>query len=159
VVFPRLELQLAAAQIELDVGKLHQEQFVLVARLQIRALIAVVQAPGLGAQPDGAVGQPPAVFAAWAFRVGQEPFQPLSELRQAETLLPGEAVEPDVGPDLLQVILQPGDRLQETGVAQLAIITQTAITLSHGLSPVKAFNCQISAVVIKGLLLFVGGAP
>jgi hypothetical protein len=78
--------------------------------------------------------------------VGQEPFQSLSELRQAKTLLPGEAVEPDVGPDLIQEALQPGYRFQETGVAQLAIITQTAITLSHGLSPVKAFRCQLSAI-------------
>jgi hypothetical protein len=83
----------------------------------------MVELPTLGAPADGAVIQTPTVPTAGAFGVSQEPFQPLSELRQAETLLPGEAVEPDVGPDLVQEALQPGDRFQETGVAQLAIIT------------------------------------
>ena len=90
----------------------------------------MVEPPGLGADPDGAILQPRPFLTAGTFRVGQKPLQPLPELRQAKTLRPGETVEPDVGPDLFQVGLKPGDRFQETGVAQLAIITQTAITLS-----------------------------
>ena len=103
VVFPGLELQLAAAQVDLDVGELHQEQGELVAAFQVRTLVAMFDLPSLGTDPDGAVLQAPPILAAGAFRVGQEPFQALSELRQAETLRPGEAVEPDVGPELFQV--------------------------------------------------------
>jgi hypothetical protein len=142
------ELQLAAAEVDLDVGKLHQEQFILVAGLQVRALIAVAQTPALGTDPDGAVLQASPVHAAGAFRVGQKPLQPLPELRHAKTVRPGKAVKPDVGPDPVQIFLEPGDRFQETGVAQLAIITQTAITFSHGLSPksslwLSAFSNQL----------------
>ena len=137
MIFPGLELYLAAAQVDLHVGELDQEQGVLVAGLQVRALVAMFEMPGLGADPDGAVVQTPPVPAAGAFRVSQEPFDPLPELRQAEAVGPGKAVEPDVGPDLFQVALQPDDRFQETGVPQLAIITQTAITLSPGRSPMK----------------------
>jgi hypothetical protein len=77
VIFSGLELQLAAEQIDLHIGELHQEEVEFVARLQVRALITVFQPPGPGAQPDGAVLQSPAFFAAGALSVGQKPRQSL----------------------------------------------------------------------------------
>jgi hypothetical protein len=143
MILPGLKLQLAAAQVDLHIRELDQEKVVFVAGLQVRALITVLQIPALGADSDGTVTQALPVFAAGALPVGQKPLQPFPEFRQIETLRSREAVNPDIGPDLVQVPFQSGNRLQQPRVAQLAIIAQTAITLSHDLSPARALSCQL----------------
>ena len=96
--------------------------------------------PALGANSDGTVAHPTPAFAAGALRVGQKPLQPPSKLLEIETVRTGKTVAPDVGPNLVQVALEPDHRFQQIGIAQLAIFTQTAITLSHGLSPAMAVS-------------------
>jgi hypothetical protein len=123
VEFPGPVLELPPAQSGFQVGELDQQKVEFVARLEIRALVAMIHPPGQGAAADGAILMAPAILAARTVRVGLEPFQALAHFLEAETLFPGETMEPPVAPEASQVFLELGDRGQKRGVAQLAIVT------------------------------------
>jgi hypothetical protein len=123
VKFPGSILKLLAAQSRFQVGELGQQKVEFVTRLEIRALVTVVQPPGLGAAANGAILMAPAILAARALRVGLEPFQALAQLRKTKNFFSGKTMEPPVAPEAAQVFLEPGNRVQKGGVAQLTIVT------------------------------------
>jgi hypothetical protein len=55
--------------------------------------------------------------------MGLEPFQALTQFGEAEPLFARETMHPPVGAKLSQIFLKTGDRFQELGIAQLAVVT------------------------------------
>jgi hypothetical protein len=123
VKFPGSILNLLAAQSGFQVGELGQQKVEFIARLEIRALVTVVQPPVQGAAANGAILMAPAILAARTLRMGLEPFQALAQFRKTKNFFPGKTMEPPVAPEAAQVFLEPGNRVQKGGVAQLAIVT------------------------------------
>jgi len=116
-------LKLPTVQSGFQVRKVGQQKVEFVARLEIRTLVTLVQPPVQGAKANGAILAAPATLATGTLRVGPEPFQALAKFREAKTLFAGETMKPPVGPEAAQVFLEPGDRVQKGGIAQLAIVT------------------------------------
>jgi len=123
VKFPGSILKLPAAQSGFQVGELGQQKVEFIAGLEIRALVTMFHPPGLGAAANGAILMTPAILAARTLRVALEPFQALAQFRETKPFFPGETMEPPVAPEASQVFLEPGNRVQKRGVAQLAIVT------------------------------------
>jgi hypothetical protein len=115
--------KLPTVQSILKVGKLGQQKVEFVTRLEIRTLVTLVQAPAQGAKANGAIIMAPTLLATGTLRMGLEPFQAFAKFCETKTLFAGETMQPPVGPEAAQVFLEPGDRVQKAGIAQLAIVT------------------------------------
>jgi len=61
----------------------------------------------------------------------QKPVQASPEFLEAEALFLGKAMNPPVGPKAVHILFHEGHDLEKFGMAQLAVIAQTAIALSH----------------------------
>jgi hypothetical protein len=99
-----------------------KDEVEVLAGLQVRALITMLDAALNGADADGALLQASAPFAAGTLRVGEEPFQALAELRKREAFLLREAVGPPLDPESVNIPFHPGHGLQQVLASQLAII-------------------------------------
>jgi hypothetical protein len=136
VKFPGLVFKLPPPQPGFQVGKLRQQKVEFVAGLEVRTLIALLYTPLRGAPSDGAILLAPAFLATRTHRVVLKPIEALAHFREAEPFVARKTVNPPVAPETAQVFLEPGDRGQKRGIAQLAIVTQTAKTCSiHLFSP------------------------
>jgi hypothetical protein len=100
-----------------------QDQPEAVALGQFGTFKTMLAAPIDGADPDGAVVQSPAAPAPRTFGVGEEPLQPLAELRQGKSLVSPVTVSPPVNPKPIHEALHLGNRLEKFGVVQLTGVT------------------------------------
>jgi hypothetical protein len=99
-----------------------KDEVEVLAGLQVRALITMLDAALNGADADGALLQASAPFAAGTFRVGEKPFQAFAELREGKAFLRREAMGPPLNPEPVHIPLHPGHGLQQVLASQLAIV-------------------------------------